>query len=163
MFSCYYGSFGFLLCVFLSIDNGMTHSLQNVTALRTYLFNTNSYDKISRPKQNQTIPTTVAMDLAIYAIYDLDEVAQILKFAGFLTLQWTDETLTWNPSDFGGVQSTLYPQETVWRPDVALKNSVEDYKALGDSSLNVLVHSDGRVVWQPYQVYIICIYTVSII
>lgn len=39
----------------------------------------------------------------------------------------------------------------VWKPDMALLNSYEDYKQMGDESLLVYVLADGTVNWYPYQ------------
>lgn len=35
---------------------------------------------------------------------------------------WVDESLKWNPDEFGGVKVIRIPAERVWRPDVILYN-----------------------------------------
>jgi len=126
------------------------YTLQNVTALRATLFQ--NYDKISRPMLDQSVPTVVRMGLSVYVIYDVQEVTQSIKLSASLKISWLDENLMWSPSDYDGIEVGVYPQEFLWRPGVALKNSVEDYKTLGDPSLNVEVTHDGVVTWEPYQV-----------
>ncbi|KAH3730744.1 hypothetical protein DPMN_056737 [Dreissena polymorpha] len=130
-----------------------SYSLHNVTSLRKTLFQTNEYDVISRPMMDQSIPTIVHVSLLIYVIYDVDEVMQTLKVSASLRLSWRDEHLVWNPSDYDGIQTGVYPQNSVWKPDVSLKNSVDDFKTLGDQTLNVIVTSDGIVTWEPYQIF----------
>ena len=129
-------------------------TLQNVTNLRRLLFETNEYDKLSRPMHNQSVPTRVRIGLSLSAIYNLDEVSQMLKTAGYLHVEWLDEALMWNPEDFGGLTSAMYPQGHVWLPDVSLMNSVQDYQVFGHPTLNIFVTSNGTVQWQPYQVYL---------
>ena len=43
-------------------------------------------------------------------------------------------------------------QDLIWKPDIALKNSLQSYKPLGDKSLNVHLSSEGGVTWVPYEV-----------
>lgn len=42
-------------------------------------------------------------------------------------------------------------QVDVWKPDIVLLNSRQDFKLLGDDSLLVEVNADGTIVWYPYQ------------
>lgn len=88
----------------------------------------------------------------LLAINELDEVAETLKTTGFLSIEWKDEFLQWDPADYGGLDHYLFPQDDVWKPDVALKNSIEKYKSLGVSTLNVWVESTGNVYWYPFEV-----------
>ncbi|XP_052776116.1 acetylcholine receptor subunit alpha-1-B-like [Mya arenaria] len=127
------------------------YTLQNVTLLRKTLFQ--DYDKISRPKHNQSEPTEVRMCLNIYVIYDVAEVTQSIQMSASLKITWADENLMWTPADYSGIDVGVYPQNDIWKPGVALKNSVEDFKTLGDPSLNVEVTSDGIVTWEPYQIF----------
>jgi hypothetical protein len=44
----------------------------------------------------------------------------------------------------------------VWKPDVALRNSVKQFKELGVTTLNVKVDMDGWVEWYPFEVSNLC-------
>ena len=92
------------------------------------------------------------IDFYLLSINELDEVAETLSTTGYLELTWQDELLMWNAADFDGLESYLFPQDDVWKPDIALQNSVEKYKPLGVSTLNVVVHSAGLVFWDPFEV-----------
>ena len=127
-------------------------TLTDVMNLRRHLFETNQYDKLSRPMQNQSVPTQVRIGFSLSAIFNLDEVSQTLKTAGHLHVEWLDEALRWNSTDFGGVSSAMYPQNDVWLPDVSLKNSLQDYQVFGHPTLTILVTENGTVLWQPHQV-----------
>ena len=94
----------------------------------------------------------VYVSFYLLAINELDEVAETMKTTGFLVIEWRDEFLTWTAADYGGIDYYHFPQDDVWKPDVALKNSVEKYKSLGVTTLNVQVFNDGYVYWYPFEV-----------
>ena len=89
----------------------------------------------------------------LLSIHELDEVSETLTTTGYLEISWIDDFLQWTPANFGGIEHIFLPQDDVWKPDVALKNSMVDYKQLGVPSLNVDVTSEGEVLWYPFQVY----------
>ncbi|KAH3730746.1 hypothetical protein DPMN_056739 [Dreissena polymorpha] len=122
-----------LITVILGVVPIMGYSIYNVTLLRKTLFVKNEYDKIARPMRDQSNTTSVHVSLNIFVIYDIDEVTQTLKVSGSLLLNWVDENLMWEPDDFGGITTGVFPQEYVWKPGIALKNTVDDFKTLGDS------------------------------
>ena len=94
----------------------------------------------------------VLVSFNLLSINELDEVRETLKTTGYLEVLWKDEFLTWTPADYGGLTYAFFPQDDVWKPDVALKNSVVEYKELGVSTLNVQVVNTGDIVWYPFQV-----------
>ena len=96
--------------------------------------------------------SVVFVSFHLLAINELDEVRETLKTSGYLEVQWKDEFLTWNMADYGGMSYTFFPQDDVWKPDVALKNSVVEYKELGVSTLNINVGNTGDIIWLPFQV-----------
>ena len=110
------------------------------------------------PKSNvlsrMYILSAVYVSFNLLSINELNEVTETLKSTGYLRIDWRDDFLTWNTSDFGGLTYAFFPQDDVWKPDVALKNSMVDYKQLGVASLNVQVTADGEVLWYPFQVII---------
>lgn len=122
-------------------------------ALRKQIFETQEYDKKILPADDQTDATEVYVSFYLLAINELDEVEETLKTTGFLVVEWTDQFLSWNADDYGGIEYYFFPQDDVWKPDIALKNSVEKYKPLGVSTLNVQVSSQGSVYWYPFEVF----------
>ena len=94
----------------------------------------------------------VYVSFYLLTINGLDEVAETLKTTGYLMVDWRDDYLSWNASDYGGISYYLFPQNDIWKPDVTLKNSVKKYKALGDESLYANVDSTGYVYWYPFEV-----------
>ena len=76
-----------------------------------------------------------------------------MKTSGYLDLYWTDELLKWEPSEHGNISYILLPQDEIWKPTIALYNSVVSHKAIGDPDLLLPVTDRGDVIWYPFQVF----------
>ncbi|RUS74299.1 hypothetical protein EGW08_017936, partial [Elysia chlorotica] len=83
------------------------------------------------------------------SIMSLDEAEQVLYTYGTLKTQWDDDTLSWNPSNYSGITSFLWPQDDVWLPDLVISNSVTDARRLGFKEMPVRIESSGAVSWFP--------------
>lgn len=108
-----------------------------LTRLKNTLFTTNGYNTKVRPVNDQTHVSTVSVDFALVGINSFDDADQKLTTTGFLTVQWTDELLTWTPSDYDNIQSMLVPQNEVWKPDITLDNGLESKTSLGQTFIQV--------------------------
>ena len=128
-------------------------SVDDAKNLRTKLFTTDGYDKKVRPSKSYTEPTNVYVSFHLCTINGLDESAEKLTTTGYLVLSWYDTELVWNISDFGNMSYTYFPQDDVWKPDMALKNSVKQYKEMGVETLNVFVDYYGYILWYPFQLF----------
>ena len=40
----------------------------------------------------------------------------------FCKQEWTDDALSWDPADYGGVDMLYVPSKEVWHPDIVLYN-----------------------------------------
>ena len=98
------------------------------------------------------ILTETFVSFFLLSINELDEVSETLTTIGYLFVEWEDEFLTWEPEDYGGINYYQFPQDDVWKPDIALINSVEKFRPLGVTALNVKVDSFGVVLWTPFEV-----------
>ena len=120
--------------------------------LKNYLLNNQTYSSSVRPVFDIGTATDVKVRLSLLNILSLDERAEILTMTVKLYIEWKDEYLTWDPRDFGGLTATTFPQNDVWKPDIILENSVDSYDDMGADSLNVVVKSDGSVLWKTMEV-----------
>ena len=70
---------------------------------------------------------------------------------------WVDHRLSWDPSDYGGIQRITVASNTVWMPDIVL-SAVGSGKSLDTDILNrVVVFGNGEVLMTPVKdVDIIC-------
>ncbi|KAK3727985.1 hypothetical protein QZH41_015939, partial [Actinostola sp. cb2023] len=76
-----------------------------------------------------------------------------------LAQQWYDPWLTWNESEFAGMQRLNVEPSLVWKPDIVLYNNVHSDSS-GEMYLfttKVLLYSSGKVRWlSPIQVQSEC-------
>uniref|UniRef100_A0A182VID4 Neurotransmitter-gated ion-channel ligand-binding domain-containing protein n=1 Tax=Anopheles merus TaxID=30066 RepID=A0A182VID4_ANOME len=73
----------------------------------------------------------------------------LLERIVFALYSWNDPKLTWNPASYGNLNVVRWDPTIVWRPDVVLYNNAggSDQHHYGDT--NVLVYSEGKVLWVP--------------
>ncbi|XP_033096434.1 neuronal acetylcholine receptor subunit alpha-7-like isoform X2 [Anneissia japonica] len=106
------------------------------------------FREFARPAVNESESLVVAMGMALQQIMDVDEVNQIITTNIWLTLTWTDETLSWNESEYGGISSIRLPPSKIWTPDILLYNCAnENFDSTYHS--NVVVSSTGCCEWIP--------------
>ncbi|KAL3884940.1 hypothetical protein ACJMK2_025039 [Sinanodonta woodiana] len=106
------------------------------------------YDSSIRPVYNSSKTVRVLLGLTLTQILDLDEKNQVLTTNVWLEMEWYDEKLTWNTSEYGGLAGIRVPCRKVWLPDIVLYNSVDDYTSGYMPSL-AMVYDDGNVFWGP--------------
>ncbi|XP_076334170.1 neuronal acetylcholine receptor subunit alpha-7-like isoform X2 [Tachypleus tridentatus] len=78
----------------------------------------------------------------------MDEKNQLLIANIWLTLEWTDSNLQWNPADYNNIKDIRLSPNNVWRPDILMYNSADEqidttYKT------NVVVRHDGSSTYIP--------------
>ncbi|ELT98376.1 hypothetical protein CAPTEDRAFT_62896, partial [Capitella teleta] len=99
-----------------------------------------------RPVVHHDMTVTVTLDLAINMIIDLDERNQLLKSNVWLRMHWIDTHLTWNSSEYEGIQNIRLPVSKIWRPDITLYNDVSEDLPQIETYL-ATIRSDGGVSW----------------
>ncbi|XP_037091004.1 neuronal acetylcholine receptor subunit alpha-7-like [Pollicipes pollicipes] len=112
-----------------------------------------NYDPSVRPARNSAEPLDVNFSLSLHHIIDVDERNQILTTNCWLTHVWTDYHLTWNVSDFGGVEKIRVPYYRVWKPDIILYNNADSQYTTAVINTNVIVTSAGQVTWLSHGIY----------
>ncbi|KAE8592681.1 hypothetical protein XENTR_v10018849 [Xenopus tropicalis] len=147
----------FLLVTVLSVSlpgssafhmkNSSVHDLTN------YLLT--DYSKGVRPVKNWTQATTIYIDLFIHAVLDVDGQNQKLTSSIWYRQMWRDEFLTWNSSQFDGIEEISLPLSVIWVPDIVINEFVEDGKS--PDLPYVYVSSSGTIRnYKPMQVVSAC-------
>ncbi|XP_069021316.1 5-hydroxytryptamine receptor 3A-like [Embiotoca jacksoni] len=90
------------------------------------LTETNALLEMARPVKNWTASTLVQLDMLVYGILKVDEKSQTVTAHIWLSIRWTNEFLTWNPSDFCGIDSLSIPRSKVWIPDISIQEDASD-------------------------------------
>lgn len=84
------------------------------------LFMKRHYNRYSRPVAHANESVSVTMGISIVRIVDVNEQNEILRTNMWLKLSWTDPKLTWEPSEYGGLERISVPNQMVWVPDIVL-------------------------------------------
>ncbi|CAG9860952.1 unnamed protein product [Phyllotreta striolata] len=111
------------------------------------------YDAAVRPAQNSSLPLSVIFGISLHHIIDVDEKNQILTTNCWITQIWIDHHLRWNASDFAGIKVIRIPYNRVWRPDLILYNNADPQFQSSVINTNVIVSSNGEVVWLSHGIY----------
>ncbi|XP_041368561.1 neuronal acetylcholine receptor subunit alpha-2-like [Gigantopelta aegis] len=78
---------------------------------------------------------------------DISEADQTMLTRGWLELSWQDELLSWNASDYSGIDSLTLPINKLWIPDITLLNDVQGYQLLSDKGGMLRLSNTGQVHW----------------
>ncbi|XP_065930830.1 acetylcholine receptor subunit beta-like [Magallana gigas] len=111
--------------------------------LKRSLLSSAVYDPSVRPRINASHAVHVQLDVHVVYIVGLKEKESAFDQACFIYVSWRDEYLTWNTSDYGGLDSFVVQPSVVWTPDVTVYGRLD--KRLGLEFGQVRVNSDGVV------------------
>ena len=79
-----------------------------------------------------------------------DETEETLVSAAWLSMSWQAQFLTWSENtDYENITDIYLKQKELWRPDILLLNTVDDYDILGSDDRLVEVTSEGAILWEP--------------
>lgn len=99
--------------------------------------------------------TTVAIDLMVYAILNVDEKNQVLTTYVWYRQEWTDEFLTWDPEEFDDVKQISVPTANIWVPDILINEFVDVGKS-PDIPYIYVGHTGLVRNYKPIQVVTAC-------
>ncbi|XP_071835103.1 neuronal acetylcholine receptor subunit alpha-7-like [Apostichopus japonicus] len=135
-------------CILLFIVSGIAARYPRSAEgeLRHFLLNQENRSPRDRPVLNASDTVVVGLKVKFYAMLDLNEKDQVLTTASWLTMTWTDERMSWDPSNFSGVDLIHMYVDEIWTPKIFLSNSLSE-KALGivNSEGSILLTSNGHV------------------
>ncbi|KAM9410279.1 neuronal acetylcholine receptor subunit alpha-7-like [Pholidichthys leucotaenia] len=111
-----------------------------------------TYSSLVRPVNNDTQNVTVTLGLSLMQIMDVDEKKQVLTTNMWLQMNWDDQYLQWDPSEYPGVTIMTFPSNLLWKPDILLFNSADErFDAAFPTS--IVVHSSGSCKWIPLGIF----------
>ncbi|XP_043936584.1 neuronal acetylcholine receptor subunit beta-2 [Protopterus annectens] len=117
-----------------------------------YLLDPSRYNKLIRPAANGSEVVTVQLMVSLAQLISVHEREQIMTTNVWLTQEWKDYRLTWNPADFDGMEIVRLPSKHIWLPDVVLYNNADGIYEVS-FYCNVLVSYDGSIFWLPPAIY----------
>ncbi|VDD88390.1 unnamed protein product [Enterobius vermicularis] len=121
-------------------DRLIAHILKNVNPL-------------IRPVMNASSPPLiVSMTVQLVYIIKVIERNQIMHTNVWLTLQWKDFQMRWNPVHFGELKKVRVASDKVWLPDIVLFNNADGNYEVSFKP-NVVIEYTGQMLWVPPAIY----------
>ncbi|KAM4012605.1 acetylcholine receptor subunit epsilon-like, partial [Anomaloglossus baeobatrachus] len=111
-----------------------------------------NYDKMSRPVKSIKDIIEVKLKLTLTNLISLNEKEETMTTNVWLLLEWYDFRMTWNTSEYGGIEVVRIPPDMVWLPEIVLENNVDGQFDVAYYA-NVLVYSDGLMSWLPPAIF----------
>uniref|UniRef100_A0A914CGS4 Uncharacterized protein n=1 Tax=Acrobeloides nanus TaxID=290746 RepID=A0A914CGS4_9BILA len=111
----------------LTIENQTNNDnppLPNKLKLIQDLLDSKRYDPRVIPILDESRPLRVHITMSFYQIILVNEPEQNIKLNVWMIQRWTDELLGWNPHEYGLINTTTFPHDSVWVPDTYVYNSV---------------------------------------
>ncbi|XP_033725751.1 acetylcholine receptor subunit beta-type unc-29-like [Pecten maximus] len=96
---------------------------------------------------NDTLVINTAMFLL--SILDFDEIAGVITLNGGVGFSWTDFRLTWDPSNFGGIEDILINSTLAWTPKAYLLNTAEDMEPFNLKDFGIRLMYNGNCFIAP--------------
>ncbi|KAH3889722.1 hypothetical protein DPMN_013784 [Dreissena polymorpha] len=115
----------------------------------------NGHKKNTRPAVNHSFPTEVNVSFSLFQLVDVDEAMGKLSISGQLIMEWYDHRMSWNPIDYGGVNTITVPSSATWKPDLVLTEPIDNAIAFGhafghmQSWVTVRYLYDGKAIFAP--------------
>ena len=101
------------------------------------------------PVQNQSQAINVSLNFNLISINSFNEVQEKLSFTAWMNVFWTDELLSWDKRQYGHVDIIWPPENRVWKPNIAVKNTVDELRHLAANNNVLSVRSSGLTMWSP--------------
>ncbi|VDP09030.1 unnamed protein product, partial [Soboliphyme baturini] len=113
----------------------MSHSVSNANRLLQDIMT--GYNRLLRPVENTS---------------DVVSVKVKIRLSQLLDVVWVDNTLRWNPQNYGGVMQLYIPANQIWTPNIVLYNNADgNYQV--SAVTKAAVYYNGTVVWEPPALY----------
>ncbi|CAC5419968.1 CHRNA7 [Mytilus coruscus] len=116
----------------------------HVTLHQTLLKN---YDPLVTPTKTGSGTVSVSMIMYLQNVERFDESAHTLCSLVSWDVYWKDAHMSWNETEYNGVNSLYMKASTVWMPDIFIINhAVEDQRLEWEDDI-LQVWSSGDVIW----------------
>ncbi|KAL9951289.1 hypothetical protein ACROYT_G043927 [Oculina patagonica] len=110
-----------------------------------------NYDRKVRPVFRGKKEVQVSFALRVSRLVKVDNKEQLIVLDTWVIQDWKNAFLTWNASEYGGVERVHFSPREIWVPDIALFNNGDDGINLagGPSKFvtDIAVNSKGKCVW----------------
>ncbi|KOC58999.1 Neuronal acetylcholine receptor subunit alpha-2 [Habropoda laboriosa] len=120
-----------------------------ILRLKEHLFC--SYDTDVRPTDQDRNATVVRFGLYMRQ-FDVDDLTNVVDFHVWVRLVWNDPFLTWEPSEYDGVNSIHVMSYEIWMPDITI-HSATTMGADGVPAIECWLNHTGNIFCVPAMSY----------
>ncbi|KAF8355322.1 cup-4 [Pristionchus pacificus] len=106
---------------------------EDQTKLQMAIFR--NYNRNNRPVVKDDDSTEVELHLHVTHV-SFNQREQTMTVHGHMYMTWLDETLFWDPKDYGGVTTTNVKKWQIWMPELRVTNSVNGIYSMHEISRN---------------------------
>ena len=115
---------------------------------RLYENLTKYMDNKIRPVWNQSDTINITVLPYLLSLQGLNEKEQVLDTTFMVQLRWFPETMIWNPSEYGNINSVRLSPKDTWVPDLVFENSQKDEFLLRkQEDMKIDLKFDGYAKW----------------
>ncbi|KAJ8272425.1 hypothetical protein COCON_G00112840 [Conger conger] len=138
----------FLLFLIIAIASGADAEERLVNDL----LGPERYNKLIRPAVNKSQQVTIAIQVSLSQLISVNEREQIMTTNVWLTQEWHDYRLMWDPQEYEGIKKLRIPSQHIWLPDIVLYNNADGTYEVSFYS-NAVVSNTGDIFWLPPAIY----------
>ncbi|CAC5375491.1 CHRNB1 [Mytilus coruscus] len=102
-----------------------------------------------RPIHDIKESTKVNLSFSLISIKEFDEVTGKFSVIGMFNINWQDNRMIWNKTEYGNIHSMIFGQNDVWKPNLFLGNAFDDMSAIGEDFMTVRYYNNGTAIWTP--------------
>ncbi|WAR24195.1 ACHB2-like protein [Mya arenaria] len=106
------------------------------------------YNKLARPEGDHV---EVAHALYMRRIIALHEKDTVVGLDVLEHQTWIDNRFIWDPMSFSNVTLLHVPSDVIWKPDIVLSNSANEYPIYKKPDFNVIISNDGLISYSRLQ------------
>ena len=122
----------------------------NITEVKTlYADLMNGYNKDIRPVTEQTDTLNVNVSLIVYSLQEFNEVEEKFSVVGVFYVQWKDEILVWDTTNYSHISHLFVRYDAVWIPEIILVNPSQKIASFGEDWQLIRYTSNGNAYWYP--------------
>ncbi|KTG07273.1 hypothetical protein cypCar_00020679 [Cyprinus carpio] len=120
--------------------------------LMNWLLGKGRYNKLIRPAVNRTERVTVLLQVSLAQLISVNEREQIMTTNVWITQNWNDYRLSWDPAEYEGIDKLRIPSRHIWLPDIVLYNNADGTYEVTVFT-NAIVLFNGSIAWLPPAIY----------
>ena len=115
------------------------------------------YNKDLKPGWDRDVPLQINIRFVLFSIKEFNFNTGKLSVTGLFFINWTDERLAWNPTNYNHTKKTTIPQNKVWLPEIINVNPYDDLTGLRQDHLTIPLQYNGVCTWFAIQSFeVVC-------